>query len=92
MRLTKEEKTALEDLKRVIDSCINGNDIRILTSQNNRIKRVLGVDLKGATLRKKEVKELKRGKDNFKIIIQNTMGITYPDTYGYFPFQVKKRK
>ncbi|NME67184.1 hypothetical protein [Flammeovirga aprica] len=92
MNLTKEEKSAIELLKGVLNSCLNGEDIRISTADHNSIKSVLGFDIKASTLKKKEVKEIKRGKSDFKIIITNTMGSTYPDTYGFFPFQIKELK
>ncbi|MBE7646254.1 hypothetical protein G1L02_08335 [Tenacibaculum finnmarkense] len=94
MKLNQSEKLALKTIRNILVAIENGNEITVTSAEQNAIIKLIGVNLKEITVRKKEVKSFVRGKDNFKIIFKKPFADWHEanqiKSYGFFPFQVKE--
>ncbi len=96
MKLNQSEKDAISCLRRVLDRLEAGEEMDIATSEVNAIKKILGIDLKEATFKKKDVAKFVRGKDDFHLTFSAPFS-PWSDKnrirpFGYFPFQIKEFK
>jgi hypothetical protein len=94
MKLNKAEIKAIADMRKILDALENGHYLELKYSESMNIQRVFGFDLYKSTLRKKDIKKLTKGKENFFLYFLSPM-MGKEGRYGYygwFPFQVKERK
>ena len=101
MKLNLDEKQAFEVLQKIIDFYTKEEQekkeyLALTTREYRLLKKILGIDLKEATYRKKDVEIFVRSKDTKHIEFLNPFALSnYGNKivkYGYFPFQVKKLK
>lgn len=96
MKLNKKENEAINSLINVLVAILNSTPIDLDYKNYNAIKDLLGIDLKQATLPKKEIETFFKGKEDFHIEFSKPFSAWSKQNkvkrHGYFPFQIKERK
>jgi hypothetical protein len=93
MKYNQREKEAVCALNKVAHAFRDQESTTLSLSEKNALKEVFGIDLKTISLPKSQVKVWVRGKDYplVKIAPGCSPWSGYPDTFCFFPFQIKEK-
>lgn len=93
MKYNQREKEAISALNKMARAFREQESTTLSLSEKNALEEVFGIDLKKISLPKSQVKTWIRGKDEplVKIAPGRSPWSGYPDTFCFFPFQVKER-
>lgn len=96
MKLTKNELESINNLIELLEKFKKGEHTVLTYTELKHINKNLGIDLLSNLPKKKNIKKLKRGKEDCLIAIENKncpenwMKQIY--THLHFPFQIKELK
>jgi len=93
MKYNKREKEAVLALSKIAHALREKKSTTLSLSEKNALDEVLGIDLREITLPKSRVNVWIRGKDEplVKVLPGRPSWSGYPDTFCFFPFQVKQK-
>ena len=91
MKYNKREQEAISALNKIAYAFRHSESTTLSLSEKNALEEVFGIDLKKVSLPKSKVKTWVRGKEEplVKVAPGRSPGSWYPDTFCFFPFQVK---
>jgi hypothetical protein len=94
MKYNRREKEAVLALNKIARAFLEKEETLLSLSEKNALEEVFGIDLKAISLPKTRVKTWVRGKAEplVKIAPGAPDHRNLPDTFCFFPFQVKESK
>ena len=94
VKYNKRELEAISALNKIAYAFRHEEGTTLSLSEHNALDEVFGINIKKISLPKSQVKKLVRGKEDHLVEIEpgRSPGSWYPNTFCFFPFQVKERK